>query len=220
MDDDFNSSDIEFEPPANNKGAKKRGEASIAAIIANAASDRISSKKTVRTLEFGHGAPQTMKNQQIWVRRFNTFREVTLRKDIHIPFTGDGLLRFLDSIIGKIKPGYKGKPAPGKELITKAIEVLSAYGTFTYPPNTGYKLTSHDASHLQTWLDDAKKAGRLTHGRWEKRVWLNFMTVSRMGKAWLEHHLKNGTWSWDVTIARLLSIVLITSIGMRNGDVT
>lgn len=41
-----------------------------------------------------------------------------------------------------------------------------------------------------------------------------------MGKAWLEHHLKNGTWSWDVTIARLLSIVLITSIGMRNGDVT
>ena len=69
IDDDFNSSDIEFEPPANDKGAKKRGEASIAAIIANAASDRISLKKTVRTLQFGRGAPQTMKNQQLWVQR-------------------------------------------------------------------------------------------------------------------------------------------------------
>ena len=124
-----------------------------------------------------------MKNQQLWVHRFNTFREVTLRKDIHVPFTGDDLLRFLDSIIVKIKPAYTGKPAPGKEVVRKAIETLSAYGTFTYPPNTGYKLTSHDASRLQTWLDDAMKAGRLTNGRWGKRVWLSFMTVSQMGKA-------------------------------------
>ncbi|KAK9357745.1 hypothetical protein V1504DRAFT_500567 [Lipomyces starkeyi] len=44
------------------------------------------------------------------------------------------------------------------------------------------------------------------------------MIVSRMGRAWLEHHHNHGTWNWDITLARLMSVVLVTSLGCRAGD--
>jgi coproporphyrinogen III oxidase-like Fe-S oxidoreductase len=49
---------------------KKYSQTSIRAIIEHAADDRISSKKTVKSLEFGGGAPSTVKQAQLWMQRF------------------------------------------------------------------------------------------------------------------------------------------------------
>lgn len=219
MDDDINSSDMEFGPPPTTK-AFPRGQASIAQIIENASNDRISSKKTVKELQFGAGAPKTLQAQQLWVQRFEAFRIHSLKQSTANPFTGDDLLRFFDSIIGRVIPGFKGKPAPTTTLVKTGLRVLLSYGTFTYAKSSGFEINKQDGIRLTTWIDDCVKAKRLTKGRWHRRVWLNFTIVSRMTKAWLEHHLIHGTWNWDVTISKHLSILIITSLGCRNGDVT
>ncbi|RDL39906.1 uncharacterized protein BP5553_04246 [Venustampulla echinocandica] len=219
MGDDLNSSDIEFEPVVV-KGRRKRGQQSIQEIIEHADEDRISSKKAIKSLEFGRGAPRTIENAQRWMQRFNAFRQNTLRKSIGLPFIGDDVLRFFDTIIGRLKPHSRGKPVPSSEYIVSGFGHIASYGTFTYTEASGYKLTANDGARLQTWLDDAIKAGRLTKGRWKKKVWLNYIIVSRMTRAWLDHYLQFGARNWDLVIAKLLSIVLITAVGMRVGDVT
>jgi hypothetical protein len=67
--DDFNSSDIEYDHPL--PKTRPRGQLSIQKIIENASGDRINSKKAVKQLQFGSGAPGTMSNQDLWVQRFN-----------------------------------------------------------------------------------------------------------------------------------------------------
>lgn len=74
--------------------------------------DRISSKRTVKQLEFGHGAPGTGALQELWVERFNAFRQHALKKSLDEPFCGDDVLRFFDSIISKMRPS-KGKTGLG-----------------------------------------------------------------------------------------------------------
>lgn len=97
---DFNSSDLEFEPPTTSKQAAFRGQASIDLIIKNAHADRISSKKTIQQLEFGHGAPSTRAHQTLWINRFNAYRQHSLKQSLSTPFTGDDMLRFFDATIG------------------------------------------------------------------------------------------------------------------------
>ena len=182
MDNNINSSDLEVEP-APRKDKYKRGEASIAMIIEQAANNRVSSKKTVKQLQFGKGAPGTQVTQHLWVRRFNAYRTSTLNQLLEKPFTGEDVIRFFDSIIDIVHSNFRGKPAPSRSLVVGGLSVIASYGTFTYNKASSYELTAHDASRLQTWLDDAVKAKRLTKGRWQKRVWLGFSIVSRMGKA-------------------------------------
>lgn len=57
MDDEFNSSDLEFDEPANPYAWA--GAASIEAIIESAVEDRITSKKTSKTLALNEGSPKT-----------------------------------------------------------------------------------------------------------------------------------------------------------------
>jgi hypothetical protein len=62
---DYNSSDIEFEPCPNPCGrGDTTGQASIDEIIARASEFRKSSKKTVKQLEFNTGAPSTRDSQE------------------------------------------------------------------------------------------------------------------------------------------------------------
>ncbi len=100
MNDDMASSDVEFDAPSS-KLNPNSGKASIAQIVQHAQADRFSSKKTVKQLQFGRGAPTTMASQSLWVNRFNSFRQQTLRQQLTNPFTGEDFLRFLDSIIGR-----------------------------------------------------------------------------------------------------------------------
>lgn len=43
--------------------------------------------------------------------------------------------------------------------------------------------------------------------------------MSRMVRSWFNHHLQKGTASWDVVIAKALSITLMSALGCRSGDV-
>lgn len=56
-------------------------------------------KRTVKQLQYGHGAPGTQATQELWVTRFKTFRQITLKQSLDNPFCGDDLIRFFDSLI-------------------------------------------------------------------------------------------------------------------------
>jgi hypothetical protein len=45
------------------------------------------------------------------------------------------------------------------------------------------------------------------------------MTMSRMSMAWLKHHCQNGSGNWDIAIYKLMSVVLVTGLEYRSGDV-
>ena len=104
-------------------------------------------------------------------------------------------------------------------MVRNGLHILLDYGLFQYSKASGFKLTAQDGKRLQTFIDDAVKGGQLTTGVWKKRVWLTFVLVSRLGRAWLEHHHKHRTVNWDLTLSRLMSLVLIASLGCRAGDV-
>ncbi|KAK9333621.1 hypothetical protein V1520DRAFT_331267 [Lipomyces starkeyi] len=87
--DDFNSSDIEFEPAVSKNLGRQPGRASIARIIEASDIDRLTSKRAVKQLQFGHGAPSTRAQQQLWVERFNAFRTQTLKQSLSVPFPGE-----------------------------------------------------------------------------------------------------------------------------------
>ncbi|KAG6368010.1 hypothetical protein INS49_002210 [Diaporthe citri] len=65
---DFNSSDLEFDdnPIPAAAGYRRPGQASINKMIANTRQDRISSKKTIKQLQFQAAAPSTQKFQALW----------------------------------------------------------------------------------------------------------------------------------------------------------
>lgn len=106
MDDvqaDFNSSDIEFdEEPNTSTTFHFDGQATINRMIEDAQRDRIASKKTVKQLKQQGLAPGTSRKQSLWVKRFEAFRTHVLRQSADTPFTGEDLIRFFDSIIGKL----------------------------------------------------------------------------------------------------------------------
>ena len=215
-EDPLNSSDIEFEPVVS-KRQYAVGQASIDKIVEEAQADRYTSKKVVKQLEFGYGSPSHRYAQDLWVRRFATFREHTLRQDLKTKFNGDDVVRCFDVIIPKLTPGIADKSVPGVEGLVRGLRVLIEYGRFQYDD---WKLTPHEGARIKTFLSDAVHDGRLTKGIWQEKVWLSFMILARMSTTWLRHHLQNGSFLWDYTIARLMSVVLIAALGCRSGDIT
>ena len=77
-------------------------KASVEPLIGDAETDRITSKRTIKQLQFGHGAPKTQESQSLRATRFNAFRQHTLKQSLKTPFTGYDLVRFFDAIIRKL----------------------------------------------------------------------------------------------------------------------
>ncbi|OQD68729.1 hypothetical protein PENDEC_c031G04877 [Penicillium decumbens] len=209
--DELNSSDLDFGPPTTKR--RRLGEASIKSIIENAETDRIKSKRVVKNLEFGHGAPTTRNAQDLWVSRMEVFRKATLKHDVTTPFIGDDLLRLFHSIIGKMKTPTDQVSA---KTIVRAYRILCAYGEFEWQD---FRITKQDIARFQSFVDDKCRDGSLFRGTLKPKTWLGFATLSRMVRAFLDHNRDNGTQNWDVVVAKCLSITLLGALGVRAGDI-
>jgi hypothetical protein len=94
------------------------------------------------------------------------------------------------------------------------------YGVFMWSEADGFKITGYDSERLQTFIADAVNQGRLFKGHWNERTWLGFTTLSRMVRECLKHFIAKGCSSWDVIVAKCLSITLVAALGARAGDVS
>ncbi|KAI7275302.1 hypothetical protein KC345_g6886 [Hortaea werneckii] len=216
---DFNSDDIEFSPEQPQQPKKKYGSRSIEKMLESAETDRIESKRIVQQLKFGQGrAPATQAQQSLWIERFQAFREGVLKQGDAArgrPFTSDDLIRFLTTILDKMEL-ERDKPAPNLYTITSAIKCLLAYGTFTWRE---FSWSKYDSARIGAWAGTAVQEGRLIRGIWKKRVFIGFPVLSRLVREFLQHARVNGCMNFDIVVAKMLSVVLTSSLGARAGDV-
>ncbi len=91
-------SDFEFDEPVTTKAIKYIDQNSLTKTIEAAVSDRYTSKRTAKHLEYRHGVNGTTYQQQLWVVRFNTFREHILRQELKSPPTDDDMKLMAPSI--------------------------------------------------------------------------------------------------------------------------
>lgn len=119
----------------------------------------------------------------------------------------------------KKNPRGKQKTGPNSRTIQQAFNVLIAYGSFRWSRKEGYEITPHDGSRVKYFITQAEKDVGVTRGRWNKHVWLGFAILSHLVRNFLQHSLDNGALTFDIVIAKCLSMVLISSLGARVGDV-
>ncbi|KAI6796652.1 hypothetical protein KC361_g4349 [Hortaea werneckii] len=210
---DYNSDDLQFSPRPSPQ--KNHGKRSIEKMLASAETDRVESKRVVKQLRYEVGAPSTRYSQSLWTQRFQAFREGVLKQDNARAFTSDDLIRFLASIVGKLQL-MQNKPAPNLTTIKSAIKFLHSYGIFTWRE---FSWTKHDSSRVRAWLDQTVRNKQLVRGTWQKKTYVGFAVLSRLVRAYLRHTFEQGCGSFDIVVAKVLSVVLISSLGARAGDV-
>lgn len=108
---------------------------------------------------------------------------------------------------------------PSLDVIQTAYKLLIMYGIFRWSKEDGFSMTAHDGAQFKAFTIQAVKDKRLIKGRWAERTWTGFVTLSRLVRTFLDHNVRYGTWSFDVVIAKCLSVVLVSSLGCRGGDV-
>ncbi|KAI4188506.1 MAG: hypothetical protein L6R41_002106 [Letrouitia leprolyta] len=113
----------------------------------------------------------------------------------------------------------QGKPGPNAGTIITAVKILPAYGHFKWAESDGFKIGAHGSTRFQSWLDQAQRAGRLIRGVWKKRTWIGYAVLSCLVRAFIIRGIEHGTVNWDITIAKCLSVALVSSLGSRTGDV-
>lgn len=78
-DDDFNSSELDFS--GEDDTSAPVGKKAIASILEKSVTDRVQSKKTVKTLKPVGNAPGTTWHRRYWLQLFNAFASATLGMD-------------------------------------------------------------------------------------------------------------------------------------------
>jgi hypothetical protein len=88
---------------------------------------------------------------------------------------------------------------------------------FKYP---AFKLSKNESVRIDAVLDALAKEKKVFRGSWRKRQWLGVNLLEKMSRAWLQAALDDGCLSWDVQLHKLLSIVLLSALGCRTGEVS
>jgi hypothetical protein len=242
-EEDFNSSDLEFEAPSN--PFFSAGLASVQAIIDNAAEDRIRSKKVTKTLGLSEASPKTEYLTALWHNRFVTFRSHSLRKrygiiPAPIPSTssslglvhfltpnltsdimssavevpnGADIERFLDSILSKIKPIGE---VPSLSWMKVGLRRILTSLTFHYPT---FALSRHEALRIKTLFQQCLKEGRITRKPIRDAQWIGSLLLQRLVAALLREAYEEGTTNWDKTMQKALSLLLVGALSCRSGDI-
>ena len=121
-----------------------------------------------------------------------------------------------NDVVEKIKTNISGKPAISFKTLTTTLRVLLDYGQLRW---ASFRFSKHDANRLKVFFDDSVKSQRLIKGKWLQRTWVGVSTLSHLIRCFLRHFIERGCLSWDVVIAKCLSVVLVASLGCRSGDI-
>ena len=213
-DETINSSDVEM----SSKQASRFGNAgqtSIGHIIEHAMSDRLSSKKVIRELEFTKGSPQIQYMNALWMRRLQSFRSETLNANLDKAPSAEDVQRFLTAILDKVEP-KSPHGVPSFSWIKQGIYCLTQSALFRYPD---FRLSSHDSLRINTLVDRFVKDGKLTKKPARQRQWIGVTLVKTMTDAVMDDALKNGIINWDVTVRNLLILILTSALQCRAGDI-
>jgi hypothetical protein len=229
--DDLNSSDVEFDPPPPNP-FHAAGAASVMKMLDHALTDRIASKKKSKQLTFVKGSPSTQYIHVLWWNRLTEFRQNTLNKRYGqrpmchtcltnsyqspevLPISED-LECFFSTIVSRVQP--KSNQVPSYHWLKGAVAQTTECCIFHYKDFT---LSSHERLRIATLLDSLLQEGKVTMDPTWERNWAGAVVVQKLTSSLVNQAFEEGTMTWDITISRCLSIVLVAAVGARSGDVT
>ncbi|KAI9821003.1 MAG: hypothetical protein M1826_000782 [Phylliscum demangeonii] len=211
--DDFNSSDLEFTPPPD--PYPNAGKKSIESIIAGRLEDRITSKKRVRGLTDSGGAPTEVYRRGLWMKRFDAFCEGCMLTTEGPP-PMETVLRFANTIVRHITPKAIDKAVPSAMTIRQGLSIVLQGLEWRH---AGFEPSRQDIRRLDTVLDALRKEGLVTLGQSRPNQWVGLAVLSKLGRSWIQAAIDHGCISWDVQIARLLSIALMSALNCRSGEV-
>ena len=148
--------------------------------------------------------------------RFQGFREGVLRVLLTTTPVGEQIERFIDSIAGRIKPKGAHK-VPSYLWIQQGVLHLVDSVVFYHREFT---LSKHERLRIQSTIHRLFHEGKLTKDPSTERNYIGVFLVRKLSTGIFKDALTSGTRSWDVTLAKILSIVLTSALAARTGDLT
>jgi hypothetical protein len=117
--------------------------------------------------------------------------------------------------VAKVKP-RSGHGVPSEGFLQAGLCCLCNSLIFRYKD---FHLSRHDRTRIAVLLDDLTNKGLLTREPTRQKEWVGVILVEAMTTSLLESALTRGTRSWDVTIQKVTSILLCSSLCCRVGDI-
>lgn len=83
-----------------------------------------------------------------------------------------------------------------------------------------FHIDRHDILHLSNAVNSMLHDGILTKDSWRTKHWVTAAVIKRLATALFEDILEPGTLSWDKVITKAVSIVLLSALVCRAGDIS
>jgi hypothetical protein len=132
--------------------------------------------------------------------------------------TGKTIFRYVDTMTRHIKSVIPGKSAPSLSSIHSIWHRLICLLVFRHQEiKTRYG--PHGVKRIEVRLDQLVKKKLLIKGRFHKKQWLGFRVMERMARIWIHESISNGCISWDRVLLKLLSVILMSALAARCGDI-
>ncbi|PSK36732.1 50S ribosomal protein L24, chloroplastic [Elsinoe australis] len=170
-----------------------------------------------KTLRDNTGSPATIRQRHYWLNMFTSFAKSTLdisKRKSQTPIGAD-IGRFFSAVISYLKGRNPNTDAiswvyfkSGKYQLHKAL-------TIKYPD---YKLSRHEAQHLDMALKRLLDEGKLTREPTREKQWIGAVMVKKLVLTLVQNALVNGVLSWDVLLSKWLGLVLQSALNCRPGD--
>lgn len=79
------------------------------------------------------------------------------------------------------------KIVPSLDVVYNAYKVLPRYETFRWSKQDGFNITLHDGAQFKAFTTQAVKDELFIKGKFRKRTWVGFVTLSRMVRVFFEY---------------------------------
>ena len=195
------------------------------------------SKVAARTLEDQRGSMCSVYYRSLWFNRFNTFRQDTLgvryvlspRSFMLFPHCFDAknrsspttipkteeLVRFVFVIAQYIK-GLGPGGLPCYATLRGGVDRLLAALAFQFED---FHVTDHTNARVKAAIDAEHKAGRVTKDPARTKRWVGSLLMRQMIRGVINKAHDEGTRNWDVVLSRATSMLLLTVLQSRAGDI-
>lgn len=114
-----------------------------------------------------------------------------------------------------VKPRYRDSEALSYSWLYNGVRHTVESCTFEYE---AFHLSRHGRKRISALIGTLLKEGKITKDPMREKQWVGSFIIQRAVTAFLQDAIKHGTISWDVTISRAASLILVCSLG-RSGDV-
>lgn len=131
--------------------------------------------------------------------------------------TGSDIEGFLTDVAKHVKGKGLIEDIPSLDYIASSLTCLIPRFTFDFPD---FKLSNNERLRIRSTLEGLANDGLASRDAKITKYWAGHRVVRCLVNALLQDAMEHGTHSWDIVVAKVLSIVLLAAFASRAGDFT